>query len=61
VTKVTADDSSLTLAYTDDFTENITTGITLAVTQSTNLALVKYSSTNSGIIGTLTYSLAHLA
>ena len=61
VTKVTADDSSLTLAYTDDFTENITTGITLAVTQSTDLALVKYSSTNTGLAGTLTYSLAHLA
>jgi hypothetical protein len=61
VTAQNSDDSSLTLAYADDFTENMNTGITLAVTQSSNIITVKYSSTNTGLTGTLTYSLAHLA
>jgi hypothetical protein len=61
VTAQNSDDSSLTLAYADDFTENIDTGITLAVSQSSNVITVKYSSTNTGLIGTLTYSLSYLS
>ena len=61
VTAQNSDDSSLTLAYDDDFTENIDSGITLTVTQSSSLITVKYSSTNTGLTGTLTYSLAYLA
>jgi len=61
VTAQNSDDSSLTLAYADDYTENFDTGVTLAVTQSGATISVKYSTTNSGLTGTLTYSLAYLA
>jgi hypothetical protein len=61
VTAQNSDDSSLTLAYTDDYTENVDTGITLAVTQSGDVVSVKYSSTNTGLTGILTYSIAYLA
>lgn len=61
VTAQNSDDSSLTLSYADDYTENYATGVTLAVSQSSNVVSVKYSTTNSGLIGTLTYSLAYLA
>jgi len=45
--------------YTDDYTENNTTGITLNVSQSVNTITVDYS---SGVgTGTLTYSITHLA
>jgi len=61
VTAQNSDDSSLTLSYNDDYTENYGTGVTLAVVQSGDVVSVKYSTTNSGLIGTLTYSLAYLA
>lgn len=48
------------LTYTDDFSENITTGITLTVTQTSNEIFVKYISTNTGNSGTLTYSVTHV-
>ena len=48
-----------TLSWTDDFTENFATGITLGVTQASNTVTVNYT---SGIAtGTMTYSLTHLA
>ena len=49
------------LNYTDDFTENASTGITLTVTQSGSTVFVKYISTNTGVDATLTYSITHLA
>jgi len=56
-----SDDSSLTLSYTDDYTENFGTGVTLAVSQLGNVVSLKYSTTNTGLAGTLTYSIAYLA
>jgi hypothetical protein len=48
------------LTYTDDFSENISTGITLTVTQSGSEIFVKYISTNTGSAGSLTYSITHI-
>ena len=53
-------DSALTVSYTDDYVENLDCGITLSATQSGNFITVRYSSTNTGIAGTLTYTLIHL-
>jgi hypothetical protein len=49
-----------TLNYTDDYTENANTGITLTVTQTGSTVFVKYISTNTGVGATLTYSITHL-
>ena len=54
-------DSAGDLDFTDDYTENSSTGITLNVTQSGSQVALQYTSTNTGIVGTLTYSLSHLA
>ncbi len=56
-----ADESLGTLNYTDDFTENDSTGVTLSASQSGNDILVQYATTNTGDTGTLTYSISHLA
>jgi len=58
-----ADESLGTLNYTDDFTENDSTGVTLSATQSGSNILVQYTTTNTGDSngGTLTYSISHLA
>jgi len=56
-----ADESLGTLNYTDDFTENDSTGVTLSATQSGGNILVQYVTTNTGASGTLTYSISHLA
>jgi hypothetical protein len=61
VTAQVSDGSSLTLSYNDDFTENATTGVTLAAVQSGGTVSVTYSTTNTGTAGTLTYSIANLA
>ena len=57
------DDSAGSLSFSDDFTENADTGVTLSATQSSNDILVQYTTTNFGDStgGTLTYSLSHLA
>ena len=49
------------LNYTDDFTENASTGISLTVTQTGSTVFVKYISTNTGASASLTYSITHLA
>ena len=49
------------LNYTDDFTENASTGISLTVTQTGSTVFVKYISTNTGFGATLTYSITNLA
>jgi len=61
VTAQNSDDSSLTLSYNDDYTENYSTGVTLTVTQSSSEVSVKYTTTDSGLTGILTYSLSYLA
>jgi len=48
-------------SYNDDYTENSSTGVTLTVSQLGDVISVKYSTTNTGLTGTLTYSLAYLA
>jgi hypothetical protein len=50
-----------TATYSDDFTESAATGVTLAISQSTNQVSVIYTTTNTGIDGSITYSLSHLA
>jgi hypothetical protein len=47
--------------YNDDYTENLSTGITLSAAQNGNQLSVLFTSTNTGIDGTLTYSISHLA
>jgi hypothetical protein len=49
------------LTYTDDYSENTSTGITLTVTQTGSDVFVRYISTNTGTAGSLTYSITHLA
>jgi hypothetical protein len=61
VTSKISDGSTLSQAYTDDYTETFDTGVTLAVTQSGTTVTVIYTTTNTGSAGTLTYSLSHLA
>ena len=49
--------------YTDDYSENASTGITLAVTEASpggNIT-VAYTSTSTGAAGTISYSITHLA
>ena len=48
------------LTYTDDFSENTSTGITLTVSQTSNEIFVNYISTNTGDSGTMTYSINHI-
>ena len=63
ITIITQDsgDSSLTLSYTDDFTENLSTGVTLSAQQLTSTSMALQYSTDNGSTGALTYSIMHLA
>jgi hypothetical protein len=56
-----AADSSTTYGFNDNYTENTSTGITLSVSQTAEVISIRYTSTNTGLTGTLTYSIAHLA
>jgi hypothetical protein len=58
---IASNGSSSNLTYTDDYTENANTGITLTVTQTGSNIFLKYISTNTGLAATLTYSITHLA
>ena len=50
------------LTYTDDFSENQTTGIVLSVTQSTNTVSIKYTATSSASTNaSFSYSVTNLA
>ena len=55
------DGSTVSQRFTEDFTETFDIGVTLDATQSGNTVTVRYSTTNSGTAGTLTYSLSNLA
>jgi hypothetical protein len=48
------------LAFSDSFVENAVTGITLAVTQVDATINVTYTSTNTGISGTMSYVITNL-
>ncbi len=54
-------DSTGAMAYTDDYTENDLTGITLEVIEFGSSVQVQYTSTSTGDTGILTYSITHLA
>jgi hypothetical protein len=56
-----AADSSTTYGFNDNYTENTSTGITLSVSQAAEVISILYTSTDTGLTGTLTYSIAHLA
>jgi len=55
--------SNPSLTIDDEFSENATlgTGLTLAATQSGDTVGVTYATTSTGVDGTLTYSISHLA
>lgn len=53
--------NSLPISYNDNYTETADTGMTLSVTQSGPTVSIKYTSTNTGISGTLTQSISQLA
>lgn len=58
---VSAGGTSPAVSYTDDYTEDASSGITLSVSRSGDIVSVLYSSTSTGSAGTITYSLARLA
>jgi polygalacturonase len=58
---VTAGSVSPAVSYADEYTEDASSGITLSVTRSGTVVSVLYSSTSTGLSGTITYSLARLA
>jgi polygalacturonase len=58
---VTAGSVSPAVSYADEYTEDASSGITLSVTRLGNVVSVLYSSTSTGLSGTITYSLARLA
>jgi hypothetical protein len=60
-TMIVTTDTSATLSFNDNYTENTSTGITLSVSQVGTNVTIRYTSTNTGLTGILTYSLAHLA
>jgi len=61
VVSQTADGSTISQVYSDDYSETNDTGVTLAVSQSGTVVSIIYSTTNTGFAGTLTYSISHLA
>lgn len=55
------DDSSGDTGYSDDYTENQDVGITFDVIKTGNYIVVQYTSTNTTVAATLTYSISKLA
>jgi hypothetical protein len=49
------------LSWQDDFVQNIATGITISVSQTTGTVTIGYSATNTGIDGTMYYSITKLS
>ena len=58
---VSFDPAGSSLTYSDDFTQNGDTGITLTVTQSGTDALIRYTSTSLGFGGTIYYSVTNFS
>lgn len=56
-----SDGTTLNLTSTDDYTQNSSTGISLAVVQSGTNILIRYTSTSTGTDASFTYSIARLA
>lgn len=53
-------EGSNSLEYTDDYTQNGDTGVVLDIDEVGSNFRVKYTSTNTGDVGTIHYSLTHL-
>lgn len=53
--------SGTTFSYTDDFTENSSTGITLAASQVGSDVTVDYTASSTGSNGSIRYSITHLS
>lgn len=49
------------VVYTDDYTENTATGVTLVATETSNVITVAYSATSTGYDGLIYYSINRLA
>lgn len=60
---ITVSAATGSFSYTDDYTENASTGITLTATEASagGDITVSYSSTSTGSDGTIDYSITHLA
>jgi len=48
------------LTWTDEYSENASTGITLSVSQTGSEVFIKYTSTSTGLTGTFTHSVTHI-
>jgi hypothetical protein len=53
--------SDPSITYSEDYTENSSTGLTLSAVQSGDTLTVRYSTTSTGSGGSLTYNIEHLA
>ena len=49
------------LNWSDDYTENASTGVTLYLTQTGDTVSLDYSANNTGVNGTISYSITYLA
>lgn len=48
-----------TLTYNDDYVENETTGVTFSATQSGNDVFINYTTTNTGVDGSITFTISN--
>lgn len=50
-----------TESYTDSYTENTSTGVTLTVSETAGIVSVEYATTSTGLDASISYSITHLA
>ena len=48
-----------TLTYDDDYVEDLTTGVTFSATQSGDTVSIKYTTSNTGIDGSITFTISN--
>lgn len=53
--------SGTTFSFTDDYSENSATGITLSASEASNIVTVSYVSTSTGTAGDIVYSINYLS
>jgi len=58
---IATDGSTTNLSWSDDYTENTDTGVSLSVSQTGTDVSLDYSTTNTGTNGTIRYSITYLA
>jgi hypothetical protein len=46
------------LSWSDDYVENASTGVTLSVTESSGIINISYTTTNTGVDGSISYSIS---